>query len=257
LKYIPCKSAISRSSLPGLKYTFNPYIGCRHGCLYCYVPDVLRWRVSKSGWGEYAYVKEGILDRLRADLRRYPPGLIGVSTVTDPYQPIERELELTRQALTIIGSAGFTASIQTKSPLVSRDLDVIRIHKFELGMTITSLDDGFQRRFEPGASPPEERAQVLEEASSMDIKTWIFYGPIIPGHNDSEGEMAAIVGLAKRTKSSILYDRLNLKPLMRIRLKGVLTPDGLRAVGEVDFTKIYYRLEALCRERGVKARYAF
>jgi len=69
--------------------------------------------------------------------------------------------------------------------------------------------------------------------------------------------MVAIVDLAEQTGSSILYDRLNLKPLMRSRLKGVLTPEGLRVVGEVDFTNIYYRLEILCGKRGVKARHAF
>jgi DNA repair photolyase len=209
------------------------------------------------GWGEYAYVKEGILDRLKADLRHYPPGLIGVSTVTDPYQPMERVLGLTRQALSIIGSAGFTASIQTKSSLASRDLDIMKANRFELGMTVTSLDDGFRRRFEPGASPPAERARVLEEASAMGIKTWIFYGPIIPGHNDSEGEMAAVIGLAERTRSIMLYDRLNLKPLVRARMRGSLDPDWLRAAGVADYAETYCRLKALCRERGVEARCAF
>jgi len=228
-----------------------------HGCLYCYVPDVLRHRTSSSGWGGYVHVKDGVLDRLRGDLKRSSPGMIGVSTVTDPYQPIEKELELTRQALSIIGSTGFKASIQTKSSLVSRDLDVIRTHDFELGITVTSLDDVFRRKFEPGASHPEERAMVLEEASSMGIKTWIFYGPIIPGHNDSEGEMDAIVRLAEKTRSMILYDRINLKPLLKLRLQGVLTPEWFQAVMKADFSSIYRRFTSICQGRGVAARYAF
>lgn len=210
-----------------------------------------------SSWGKHVCLKEGVLDRLKVDLRRNTPGLIGVSTVTDPYQLVERDLGITRQALTIIGSAGFTASIQTKSSLACRDLDVMRAHNFELGMTVTSMNGAFWRRFEPGASPPWERASVLEQASSMGIKTWIFYGPIIPGHNDSDSEMGAIVGLAERTGSAILYDRLNLKPLLKARLRGALTNDELIAVGIVDFRETYTRLETLCRERRVKARCAF
>lgn len=248
---------MSKSLLPGLKHTFNPYVGCAHGCLYCYVPDVLRRCVSGSGWGGYVYLKDGVIDRLRADLKRYPPGMIGVSTVTDPYQPVEGKMGIIREALAMIGSAGFTASVQTKSSLARRDLDIMRAEKFELGMTITSLDDGFRRVFEPGASPPAERVAVLEEAASMGIKTWIFYGPIIPGRNDSRGEMAAIADLAERTGSHILYDRLNLKPLLRNRLMGVLDHEEILAVGRADFSGTYRRLEALCRERGVKAKYAF
>jgi DNA repair photolyase len=202
-------------------------------------------------------VKEGVLDRLKDDLKHFKPGIIGVSTVTDPYQPIEKELKLTRQALSIIGSAGFKASIQTKSSLVSRDLDVIRTHHFELGMTITSLDDDFRRKFEPEASPPEERAMALEEASSMGIKTWIFYGPILPGYNDSDDEIGAIVRLAERTRSVMIYDRLNLKPMLKSRLKEALTPEGLQAVTKADFSSIYQRLTSICQRRGVAAKFAF
>jgi DNA repair photolyase len=248
---------MSKSSLPGLDYTFNPYIGCMHGCIYCYVQDVLRRCVSTQGWGEYIHVKEGILDRLRAELRRSRHGVIGVSTVTDPYQPIEKELEMTRQALSIIGSAGFKASVQTKSSLVSRDLDVIKAHKFELGITVSSLGDAFCRKFEPRASPPGERAMVLEEASSMGIKTWIFYGPIIPGHNDSLREMEAIASLAGRTNSMILFDRLNLKPLLRSRLQGVLTIEELQVIAKADFSGIFTQFSSMCRAKGVVAKYAF
>jgi len=254
---VPCKSAVSRSSLPGLQYTINPYVGCQHGCLYCYVPDVLRRFASTGSWGEYVHVKAGFIERLRDDLKRLPPGVIGVSTVTDPYQPLEREQELTRHALDIIGSAGFRASIQTKSSLVSRDLDLIKTYGFELGMTVTSLDEKFRKKFEPGASPVEERAHAVEEASSMGIKTWIFYGPIIPSQNDSEGEMNAVIGLAERTGSMILYDRLNLKPFMKSRLKKALTPLEMQILTEADFASLYSRLTAICRQRGVVARYAF
>jgi DNA repair photolyase len=218
---------------------------------------VLRRRDSGKSWGEYLQIKEGVLERLKADLKHLRPGVIGVSTVTDPYQPVEKELGLTRQALSLIGSAGFRASIQTKSALVSRDLDLVKMYGFELGVTVSSLNDAFRRKFELRASPPEERATVLEEASSMGIKTWIFYGPIIPGFNDSAIEMDAIAKLAEKTRSMILYDRLNLKPLLRSRIQGALTSDEFQVVTRADFSSIYRRLTCICKERGVAARCAF
>jgi len=257
IKRISCKSALSRSRLPGLTYTFNPYVGCQHGCLYCYVPDVLRGRVSSSEWGREVLVKNGIIERLRTDLTRLRPGVVGVSTATDPYQPIERSLGITREALSILKDAGFPVSVQTKSPLVTRDLDIIEGGNFELGMTITSMDDGFRRRFEPGAPPPEERAHALEEVSSKGIRTWIFYGPIIPRINDSLEEIESITGLAKRTKSRILYDRLNIKPMMLARIGRVLSAEDIYSIRQGTLEVTFRRIEAACKRLGVRCDPAF
>lgn len=257
VKAIPCKSALSRSTLPGLTYTFNPYVGCQHGCLYCYVPDMLRGRVSSSEWGREVLVKEGVLDHLRADLKRLRPGVVGVSTVTDPYQPIERSLGITRKALSILRDAGFPVSVQTKSSLVLRDLDIMEGGNFEVGMTITSMDNAFRRRFEPGAPPPEERAHTLEEASSKGIRTWIFYGPIIPGFNDSPEEIESIAGLAQRTRSRILYDRLNIKPMMLARIGRVLSGDDIASIRHGTLKVTFRKVEEACKRRGVCCASAF
>jgi len=257
VKAIPCKSALSKSTLPGLTYTFNPYVGCQHGCLYCYVPDVLRGRVPSSEWGREVLVKEDVLERLRVDLRRFRPGVVGVSTVTDPYQPVERSLGITREALFILRDAGFPVSVQTKSSLVLRDLDIMKGGNFEVGMTITSMDDMFRRRFEPGASPPEERAHALEEVSSKGVRTWIFYGPIIPRLNDSPEEIEPIVSLAQRTKSRILYDRLNIKPMMLARIGRVLSGDDIASIRRSTLEGTFRKLEETCRRRGVRCDSAF
>jgi len=256
LRSVPCKSAISKSSLPGLSYTFNPYVGCQHGCLYCYVPDVLKRRVSPSEWGRDVLVKKDVLHLLASDLRRLKPGTVGVSTVTDPYQPVERVCCLMRQALAMLRDSGFQVSVQTKSALVARDFDLIK-GKFELGMTITSMDDAFRRLFEPGASPPEERANALEEASSRGIKTWIFYGPIIPLYNDSMQDAEKIIRLAEKTKSHIIYDRLNIKPLMLLRMKHSIPEDVINSIKNADLKKTFSYLEAECRSRGVPCKFAF
>ncbi|MBM5804498.1 MAG: radical SAM protein [Candidatus Verstraetearchaeota archaeon] len=257
VKAIPCKSALSRSALPGLMYAFNPYVGCQHGCLYCYVPDVLKGRVSSSEWGGEVLVKEGVLDHLRADLKRLRPGAVGVSTVTDPYQPVERSLGITREALSMLKDAEFPVSVQTKSPLVLRDLDIMKGDNFEVGMTITSMDDAFRRCFEPGAPPPEERVHALEEASSKGVRTWIFYGPVIPGFNDSPEEIESITGLAQRTRSRILYDRLNIKPMMLTRIGRILSVNDILSIRRGTLERTFRTLEDTCKRRGVRCDSAF
>ena len=197
------------------------------------------------------------MERLKEDLRRSKPGVIGVSTATDPYQPIERCLEVTRGALQILKASGFSASIQTKSSLVRRDLEIIKGGKFELGLTINSLDDGFRRLFEPGASPPEERVAALNDASSLGIATWIFYGPIVPGYNDSPENVSAVVAIARKTHSRLLYDRLNLKPLLLNRIKRNVSEKVIVSAKNYNFSEVYQKIEKECAEQGVRCNPAF
>jgi len=251
----PCKTALSKSTLPGLRYSFNPYWGCEHGCLYCYVPDVLRGGLPRLRWGRDVFVKENVLEILRSEVKKKPIGVVGVSTATDPYQPAEKDLEITRGAISILSAAGFPISIQTKSPLVIRDIDLIRGKKIDIGFTITSTDREFQRMFEPRAPPPEDRISALETISSLGINTWIFYGPVIPGYNDSIDEMERIVLLGAKTKSKIIYDRLNIKSTVLQRLKGVINEGEINR--KFSWHNQFARLEALCRRYGVRCEFAF
>lgn len=242
MKYAVCKTALSKSRLPGLDYTFNPYIGCHHGCLYCYVPDVLKLDLE---WGKEVYVKKNVLNILRKEVLIKKRGIVGVSTATDPYQPIEKKLEITRRAIEILKNAGFYVSIQTKSSLVLRDLDLMN-EKFDVGLTITSMNEEFREKFEPNAPSINERISALEEISSKGIKTWIFYGPVIPEFNDSEEEMKGIVVLAAKTNSKIIYDKLNVKPKVMKRMQNL-------KFKSVDFKK----LELICKKFNVKCEPAF
>jgi len=253
----PCKCAVSRSRLPGLDYTFNPYSGCTHGCLYCYVPDIMHNRALSSNWGRSVAVKEDVLRKLKDDLRRLKPGVVGVSTVTDPYQPIEGSLGVTRQAISILKAASFPISIQTKSPLVTRDADIIRGGNFEVGMTITSRGGNFSSKFEPGAPPIAERSKALRELSARGVMTWIFYGPIIPGENDLPEDAEFVAKLARETKSWVLYDRLNIKPMLRSRMLTVCTESDLMRMMQCDSKVFYGVLESACRESGVQCHHAF
>lgn len=258
---IKCKSAISKSTLPGLDYTINPYLGCEHGCIYCYVPDVLRGKEFQNGWGTIVYAKENIVEALLNQIRVIRPGVTGYSTVTDPYQPYEKRMCFARKIIETLLSYRFRISFQTKSSLILRDIDIIGGENVEVGFTITSLDKEFTKKFEPKSSLPEERVQALETFSEKGVKTWIFYGPIICGFNDSDENIYNLVNLAKKTRSYILYDKLRLKPILSKRMEKVLGEEVFEDIKRGDlekhFRKAYYKVMKLGKEYDVKVEPAF
>lgn len=263
---ITCKSALSPSRLPGLKYSLNPYVGCEHGCVYCYSPSVLKNKRLAENWGKAVRAKRNIAEVLAREVKRKPKGTVGVSTVTDPYQPLEAKLELTRKCIELLSKHDFPVSIQTKSRLVLRDADLIAPEKFDVGVTITTMDRGLAGLLEPGAPPPNVRAQVLEEFSSRGVETWLFLGPIIPGLNDAEENLKQIIEVAARTNSNVIYDRLNMKQWVMGRLGPVLEQErpglaeGLPALirGESEpWCRICSTVKSICSELGVKCEPAF
>jgi len=212
---IKVHSALSKSLLPDLDYALNPYVGCYHACAYCYARGYVgRYVDAGEHWGEVVYVKENLIDVLRIEVKRFRVGVVGISTITDPYQPIELKEELTRRSLNVLLSSGFRVSVQTKSDLVLRDLDILRRFKdrVDVGFTITSPNDSLMRPLEPRSPIPSRRAEALRRISSEGIETWIFYGPVIPYVNDGDDEVSEILKLAKETGSKVLIDKLHVKP---------------------------------------------
>jgi DNA repair photolyase len=256
---IPCRTALSKSTLPGLDYSLNPYWGCGHGCRYCYVPDVLRSEELHREWGKLVLVKEGIEEILRREVGSKGKGTVGVSTVTDPYQPLESKTELTRRCLEILRSAGFRVSIQTKSGLVLRDRDLLG-PGFDVGVTIITMDEGLSRLLEPGACPPSARAQVLEELSGR-VETWLFLGPVIPGVNDDEESLGEIIRLARRTQSLLLFDWFRPKPWATQRLLSALQ-GRFEAKTELFQNREWRdqtlkKVQEICRQLGVRLQHAW
>jgi len=253
-----CKRALSKSGLPGLDYALNPYVGCEHGCAYCYSPAVLGRREYVERWGEFVIVKENLVELLSKEVKRLRRGCIGVGTVCDPYQPLERKTRLTGRALEILRESGFSVCIQTKSSLVLRDIDLLDRERDEVGVTITTLEDDLARRMEPRASPPGERVNVLEELASTGVRRWIFLGPVIPGVNDSVENLAGIISVARRTGSYVIYDRLNLKVGVAERLAKVLGDSSfLRLLTSAWWRRKEAEIERLCRREGVRCEPAF
>jgi len=212
-KRIRVSNVLSKTGLYDLDYAYNPYAGCYHGCRYCYGRAYTRYGEVAEAWGEIIYVKENAVEVLMEEVRRARRGVVGVSTITDPYQPIEAEERLTRRGLEILLSSGFEVSIQTKSPLVLRDLDILSKHRnrVDVGITITTLDPVVAGLIEPRAPEPVARAEALRRLSTEGINTWVFLGPIIKGVNDSPETIEGIVALAAEAGSRLYYDFFRMK----------------------------------------------
>ncbi|MFQ5884266.1 MAG: radical SAM protein [Thermoplasmata archaeon] len=208
VKEVTCKSALSRSRLPGYYYALNPYRGCGHGCIYCYAPDVLR-EVRK--WGTFVDVKRNLPTVLYKEVEKKKDGVVGIGTVTDAYQPKERKYRITRMSLEQLLKEDFPICIQTKSDLVLRDLDLItKFSDAEVGFTTAFLSEGTRKLFEPNAPPIENRVSALRTLHEEGVSTWAFIGPILP-HVHSEEFVELVHLLAESGVEKVVVDKLNLK----------------------------------------------
>jgi DNA repair photolyase len=250
-------AALARSGLPDLDYALNPYAGCSHGCVYCYARLYTRYREASRSWGRVVIVKENIVEVLKREVRKLKPGVVGVGTVTDPYQPVELAHRLTRRSLEVLLESGFYASIQTKSGLVTEDLDLLEEHsdKVDVGLTVTTLDEHVAQLIEPWASPPGERVRALEELRSHGIRIWVFYGPVLPGINDDDATLESIVRLAASLDAVLYYDKLRVRGFMLA--PGYPVRGSAEAAKRYEWASFFRRLRELCTRYGVECRPGF
>ncbi len=260
---IKVRNALSKSGLPDIDYALNPYIGCYHACIYCYGRSYTRYEEVVRDWGKVIYIKQNLIPLLKTEVMRLRKGVVGISTITDPYQPIEAEEKLTRESLKILFRAGFLVDIQTKSTLILRDLDILTQHKdmVEVGFTITTLNNGIAEVIEPYSPRPKSRAKALQKIAGEDVKTWIFLGPIIPGVNDNEEEINEIIELAKQTNSELYYDWLRIKEEIKEPLtKGLSKIYGEPALPQTtkEWRKqVEKQILNQCMKQGVRCHPAF
>lgn len=224
-----CRSAVSPSGLPGLDWAINPYRGCSHACAYCYAQDVTRFETSRE-WGEVIEVKSRIVERLSRSLAKAAPrGVYGVGTVTDPYQPLEREYRSTRGCLELLRGRAASVSILTKSDLVLRDLDLLKgWREAEVGISVGIVDPEAARIIEPRAPPPDSRLKALAELADNGVLVYLMAAPIIPGISDSRESIGELVARAHGSGvRRILWDKFNPKPLASSRLSRALSANGI------------------------------
>src|SRR3984893_13281136 len=190
------KSVITRNSSPdvGFETSLNPYRGCEHGCIYCYARPTHEYLGFSAGldFESKIMVKTNAPELLRAELEspRWQPQTLVMSGVTDPYQPIERKLRITRGCLEVLAKFRNPVAIITKNRLVTRDIDLLcelaACNAAAVNISVTSLDPNLQRVLEPRTSSPQARLDAISQLRSAGIPTGVMVAPVIPGLTDHE-----------------------------------------------------------------------
>ena len=201
IKEVYAKTILSKSKVSD--YTINPYTGCEHGCTYCYARFMKRFTGHREKWGRFVDVKINAASLLQREIKKKRVGRVWISGVCDPYQPVEKRYELTRRCLEILSKHGWPVTIQTKSPLVKRDLELLRtFNDIEVGLTITTADENIRKIFEPNSPPIKERIETLERLHSTGLKTYAMIAPLLP---KAEG----LVTLLSEKADYVLIDKMN------------------------------------------------
>lgn len=256
IRTVECQSVLNRSSLG--EYSLNCYVGCAHGCIYCYARFMQRFRPHPEPWGQFVDVKGNAPQVLARQLRRARPGGVFVSSACDGWQPLEAETELTRECCRLLLEHGFSVHVLTKSVLVLRDLDLFTGRKVRVGVTLTTLDEHLRRLWEPKASSVDERLHVLREAKRAGLQTAVMFGPLLPFLSDDSESLGALFACAAQLDVDVIWtDALNPRPRVWESVADLLRrqyPRLLRRYGNILFDpemRAAYR--AALRERVLAA----
>jgi len=201
VKEVFAKTILSRSKV--FDYTINPYIGCEHACTYCYARFMKRFTGHKEEWGKFVDVKINAANLLQLELKKKRIGKVWISGVCDPYQSLEEKYELTKRCLEILLEQAWPVTIQTKSPLVLRDIETIRkFNDIEVGFSIPTANEKIRKMFEPNSPPIKQRIETLEKLHNTGIKTFAMIAPILP-------EIENLVIQISGKVDYVLIDKLN------------------------------------------------
>ena len=239
---LPVRSVLNTAASTGMGFwSVNPYVGCEFGCTYCYARDTHRYAVERSGaapeplpaWEAFErriLVKTGVAEVLA---RTLDPARLGghslvIGTATDPYQPAERRFRLTRRILEVLlRHRGLAIGMITKSPLVTRDLDLLgrlaERHEVTVNISLATLDRRLARRLELRSPVPAARIRALARLSAAGIHAGLLVAPILPGITDSRAGLDRLMGAAKEAGARyVVGSALRLGPAARHRFLPVL-----------------------------------
>lgn len=215
MEYIPAKTIVTHNKRPdywfGCEYNMNIYRGCSHSCIYC---DSRSDCYQDKNFHQVK-VKEDALAIIRNDLRRkVKKGVVATGAMSDPYNPLEEKLCLTRNALELISAYGFGAAIDTKGILIKRDIDVLKEIKAHspviVKITITTLDDTLAKIIEPRAPTTSERLEALKMLSEEGIYAGVLLMPVLPFINDSKEDILNLLEALKAAKAKFIYPYFGL-----------------------------------------------
>ena len=215
IKTVPAKSIVYKNQSPsawfGFDYTMNIYRGCSHGCIYC----DSRSDCFKNAEFDTVKVKENALQIIRDDLRRkVKTGVVSTGAMSDPYNPLESHLKLTRNSLELINAFGFGAAPVTKSALVTRDIDIltdIKSHSpVAVILSITTADDKLSKQIEPNTSSTLERFEAISLLAKNGIFCGLFIVPMLPYVTDSPQNLKNLLSMAKDAGAKFVYTYMGM-----------------------------------------------
>jgi len=215
IQTIPAKNIVYKNKSPdswfGLDYNMNIYRGCSHGCIYC----DSRSDCYRNTDFDTVKVKEDALRIIRDDLRRkVSSGVVASGAMSDPYNPVDRELKLTRHSLELINAYNFGASLCTKSALVVRDADILkdisRHSPVIVNLSITTADDELCRKIEPNVSVASERFEAIRKLSDNGIFCGVMLVPVLPFISDTDENILNIVRMAKDAGARHVYSYMGM-----------------------------------------------
>ena len=255
IREIEVKSVLTKSNLPVGDYSVNPYVGCTHACKYCYACFMKRFTNHQEEWGTFLDVKYW------PEMKRpekYAGKEMFFGSVTDPYNPQEETYERTRSLLMQLAGSGIRLSIQTKSDLVLRDVDLIKTFPgARVGFSINTLDEEFKNDMDQAVSI-ERRLAAMKKLHDAGIRTTCFISPIFPGITDCE----KIIDRVKNQCNLIWLENLNLRGSYKAVILDYIRekyPDLLPLYKEIYIhgSRLYWetldmRLKEYAKESGLK-----
>ncbi len=204
IKEINAKNVITKTDIPVCDYAVNPYVGCTHGCKYCYASFMKRFTNHPEPWGEFLDVK--YWPEIRKP-EKYAGKELFFGTVTDPYNPQEEQYRRTRSLLEQLQGSGVKITIQTKSDLVLRDIDLLKTFSdIRVGFSINTLDEAFRADMDKAVSI-ERRLAAMKALHEAGIRTTCFISPIFPALTD----VPAIIDRVKGQCQLVWLENLNLR----------------------------------------------
>jgi len=215
IREVNTKSILTKSNLPEADFVINPYIGCQHACIYCYADFMKRFTGhNREEWGGFVDVKINSSETINIQ-KISKDKVILFGSVTDPYQPLESKYEITKKCLEKLLEVQPNIEILTKSPLILRDINLLKKFKnLKVGISIGILNEELSRELEPYVASPIKRMETLKKLSESGIKTYLFVSPIFP----EISEINPLLDSLKNYVDEFMFENLNMRANNRERI---------------------------------------
>lgn len=254
-KHIEVKDFLTKSLLPASDYVINPYIGCTHGCKYCYASFMKRFTNHKEPWGTFIDIKES---EKEINIKKLEGKTVFLSSVTDPYNHSEEKYQITRKILKQLVHANCKLNICTKSKLILRDLDLLKKMKnLTISMSINTLDEEFKDDMD-NASSIKDRLDTLKTLHKNGIYTILFISPIFPHITNFE----EIIEVSKEYIDEYWFENLNLRGDYKKNILDYIKKkypqylyeyEGIYLKGNKQYwVSLSDKIEKYCKQEGIK-----